>query len=170
MQRSIFSNTVYKNRTSLVGIRVSPPPAADPSVKQRPGQLYFFKGSNLFSPSSWYTKLLRAGSIIAHVMERKERRKKQLLPVNSATGFYYRFSCFPKYPNGSSLMQFRSTFCLTDVRDVQFKQDVSRRDSEAWKEKKKKKLGSIYIILGLKLKTARVRDETERERDCRGMK
>lgn len=26
MQRSIFSNTVYKNRTSLVGIRVPPPP------------------------------------------------------------------------------------------------------------------------------------------------
>ena len=32
------------------------------------------------------------------------------------------------------------------------------------RKKKKKKLGSIYIILGLKLKTAGVREETERER------
>lgn len=111
MQRSIFSNTVYKNRTS--------------PVKRRQASCVF-KDSN-FSVHPHVKNCSVLIQLLHTSQRRKKKRKKQnktnktnSLPGNEASAVldFITVSLLSQYPNGSSLMQFLFKLCLTDVRKM----------------------------------------------------
>lgn len=99
MQRSIFSNTVYK--TGLQWF----PSEADPAVTQRQTSCIFQTAS--FQSIFMIPNPLCADSIIAHIKQGKKGR----LPVNEAFTVpdFTTVTLLSQYPNGSSLMQLCST-------------------------------------------------------------
>lgn len=125
MQCSIFSNTVYKNRTSLVRLGF-PCEGGTPSVKHRQASCIFKTAT--FQSILMVQKLLRADSIIAHIKEEDRQKKKKteeeegkkkvcLSTRRSQCRILLRFSCFPGIqmaaPSCSSVQ-----LCLTDVRKM----------------------------------------------------
>lgn len=109
MQRSRFSNTVYKN--NFTGeIRVTQRPTSEAET----GQLCF--NTQTFQSILMVQKLLRADSIIAHIKEKKKRNVR-LSTRHSQCWILLRFTCFPNIqmaaPSCSSVQ-----LCLTDVRKM----------------------------------------------------
>lgn len=88
MQRSIFSNTVYENRTSLV--RFGFPSEGGPIGEAKTGQLFFLR-HRLFSPSSWYKNC----SVLIQLLHTSRRKKLACQQGIHSAGFYYGLLAFP---------------------------------------------------------------------------
>lgn len=165
MQRSIFSNTVYKNRTSLVGIRVSPLQRTRQWSKDQASCIFLKAATFSVRPRGTQSCSALIQSLRTSRREKRKKKKNNFCLSTVPQDFINGLVAFPNIqmaaPSCSSVQLFVLQMWEMSNLSKTSHAEIARRER---KKKKKKKLGSIYIILGLKLKTARVRGETETER------